>query len=108
MAPPNRKEFSLYVSAPGAKEATSEVKAFAKAAEEGTERATKAAKKAADSLGGDLSKSLDTLKGSVAAFATVVGAKALFDFGAQGAAVADLRVNVDRLGISLAELQEAG
>ena len=42
MAPPNRKEFSLYVSAPGAKEATSEVKAFAKAAEEGTERATKA------------------------------------------------------------------
>src|SRR3990167_138263 len=108
MAPPNRKEFSLYVSAPGAKEATSEVKAFAKATEEGTEKATKAAKKAADSLGGDLSKSLDNLKGSLAAFATVVGAKAFFDFGAQGAQVADLRANLDLLGLSVAGLRNVG
>lgn len=87
-----------------------EVKQGVKAFNEETKNATKAAGELGQKGGGiadELKGKFEGLKATVAGFVAVAGAKQLFDWSAEGAALLDLQGNVNRLKVSMAELQEA-
>lgn len=51
-----------------------------------------------------LREKFDGLKTSIAGMVGIAGAKALFNFSAEGARLLDLQSNVDRLGVSISDL----
>lgn len=99
------KSIYLQLGAVGGSEVAAETAKF----NAESKRAEASAKSLAKEGGGAadfLKDKFDGLKDAFIGFVSVAGAKALFDFSADGARLIDLQSNVDRLGVSVAELSD--
>ena len=99
------KSVYLQFGAVGGSEVAAETAKFnaeSKKAEQSAQSLAKEGGGAADFL----REKFDGLKSSIAALAGIAGAKALFNFSADGARLLDLQSTVDRLGISIEDLSD--